>query len=336
MFGSNFPKVIKSLLQNLPKNDYPVLNTFLFASCWIGFSMDKSLVSMRDLITRVNSRGKKLDLSTFSKASKSRDLEVFEKMLNRGLKKLRKKKGVAKDKIYFPLDSTVITLTSKLLWREKYHQVKLFAGLNSFTSEIDGIKIYFGQGHDSKEGTETIANIPKNGVGIMDRGFCSKERIRKLSEIKNKFFVMRVKNNMNLRILENGNCLLGGKKDHVEIRIVNFCSRDNNVEYRLATNLSLDEFSDLEIGEIYRKRWAIETLWKFLKMHLKLDQLITKNDNGIAIQIYSCLIGYIILQLTEIPQEIGNKALDKLRYLQSFMNEKVSYINWFRRMSFSW
>ncbi|MEM8830462.1 MAG: IS4 family transposase, partial [Cyanobacteria bacterium P01_G01_bin.19] len=50
----------------------------------------------------------------------------------------------------------------------------------------------------------------------------------------------------------------------------------------------------------------------------------------------SCLIGYIILQLTEIPQEIGSKTLDKLRYLQSFMNEKVSYMHWFRRMSFSW
>ena len=153
-----------------------------------------------------------------------------------------------------------------------------------------------------KEGIETIANIPENGVGIMDRGFCSKERIRNLSEIKNKFFVLRVKNNINLKILENGNCLLGSKKDNVEIRIVNFCSSDNKVEYRLATNLSLAEFSDLEIGEIYRKRWAIETLWKFLKMHLKLEQLITKNDHGIAIQIYSCLIGYIILQLTEIKE----------------------------------
>ena len=81
MFVSNFPRIIKSLLKNLPKNDYPVLNTFLFASCWIGFGMDKSLVSMRDLITRVNSRGKKLDLSTFSKASKSRNLEIFEEIL---------------------------------------------------------------------------------------------------------------------------------------------------------------------------------------------------------------------------------------------------------------
>ncbi len=57
---------------------------------------------------------------------------------------------------------------------------KIFAGLNSFSSEIGGIKIHFGQGHDSKPGEETIENIPENGVGVMDRGFCSKKRIRNL------------------------------------------------------------------------------------------------------------------------------------------------------------
>ena len=113
--------------------------------------------------------GSKIDLSPFSQASKSRNKEVFEKILNQGLKKLKNQKGVAKDKIYFPLDSTIISLTSKLLWRGKYHQVKLFAGLNSFTSEIDGVKIYFGQGHESKQGIKTIENTPENGIAIMDR-----------------------------------------------------------------------------------------------------------------------------------------------------------------------
>jgi putative transposase len=44
----------------------------------------------------------------------------------------------------------------------------------------------------------------------------------------------------------------------------------------------------------------------------------------------------IIKHLTEILEELGGKALDKLRYLQSFMNEKISYVHWFRRISFSW
>ncbi len=62
-----------------------------------------------------------------------------------------------------------------------------------------------------------------------------------------------------------------------------------------------------------------------LKMHLKLDKLITKNVNGIAIQIYATLIAYLILQLVEIPQEWGDKLLDKLRYLQACMSRNQLY-----------
>ena len=97
--------------------------------------MDQSLVSMRDLIFRLNSRNIKIDISTFSKASKTRDTGVFGKLLNKAIVSLRKKKAIAKDSILFPVDSTIITLTSKLLWNQNYHQVKLFCGLNNWTSE---------------------------------------------------------------------------------------------------------------------------------------------------------------------------------------------------------
>jgi IS4 transposase len=57
----------------------------------------------------------------------------------------------------------------------------------------------------------------------------------------------------------------------------------DRTEFRLATNLpESGEFavSNEEVGEFYRSRWQIELLWKFLKIHLKLDRLITKNTNG--------------------------------------------------------
>ena len=336
MFASNFHQIIKDLLKDLPKNDYPVLNSFLFVSCWIGWVMDRSLESMRSLFLRLNSQNIEIDISTFSKANKNRSAEIFEKILNKGLQKLKKKKGKSESKILFPLDSTIITLTSKLLWAEGYHQVKLFGGINSWTNEVGGISIHFGQGHDSKYGNETIAEIPKNAIGIMDRGFSSIDRIKELLEEDNRFFVLRIKNNTSLELLENGNCLIGTKGNQVEARVVNFCDLEDKTEFRLVTNLSEIEFSGEEIGEVYQKRWAIELLWKFLKMHLKLDKLMTKNVNGITIQIYSCLIVYIILQLTDISTKVVKTTLDKLRYLQSFMSEKISYIHWFRRMSFTW
>jgi hypothetical protein len=69
-------------------------------------------------------------------------------------------------------------------------------------------------------------------------------------------------------------------------------------------------------------------------MHLKLDKIITKNTNGITLQIYASLIVYMLLLLIEIPREFGTRPLEKLRYLLAFMKEQRSFVNWFGRLAF--
>jgi len=65
-----------------------------------------------------------------------------------------------------------------------------------------------------------------------------------------------------------------------------------------------------------------------LKDALKLDRLITKSRNGVTLQIYMILIGYMILQLMEIPVFYDDKLLDKLRYLQLELRQRCSVIHW--------
>ena len=335
---TNFSKLIKELLKPLPKNDYPALDTFTFLSCWIGFALDKSIVSMRDLCSRMVLEGINVNLSTFSKASKIRETSPFEKVIVELNKRLVAKKGIENARALFPIDSTIISLTSKLLWSQGWHQVKLFSGLNSITTEVVGILIHFGQVNDSKEGGKTIEAIPVNGVGVMDRGFASNQRITELLESSDKHFVLRLKNNISLEMLENGKCKLGKDKRQIEVRVVAFCDLESQTEFRRATDLPLQgegAVSNEEVAEIYIQRWQIELLWKFLKMHLKLDNLITKNENGIRLHIYSCIIAYLILQLIDIEEGFGKSLLDKLRYLQSFMCQHISYLHWFRRIVYS-
>ena len=171
---SNFPKIIKKYLGDLPQDDYPVLNTFLFVSTWLSFVLDQGQTSMTCLFKTLNIRGIKVDKSTFSKASKKRDPKLFYNLFKKLRKELNKSKKIDKNKLaLFPLDSTIVTLTSKLLWQQGYKQVKLLSGLNLLTSSPGGIVIHFGQGHDSKYGDDTIKANPENGVSIMDRGFSS-------------------------------------------------------------------------------------------------------------------------------------------------------------------
>jgi len=79
-----------------------------------------------------------------------------------------------------------------------------------------------------------------------------------------------------------------------------------------------------EIAEAYRQRWAIEVLWKFLKMHLKIDKMMSKNLHGITIQIYVILIVYLILQLLKAPQIL---LVDKLQYIQIVIRQERNFAN---------
>jgi putative transposase len=73
---------------------------------------------MRDLFKRINPTGFEVDISTFSKANTHRSQEPFRKIyeqLNQLVPKEAHKKLHNKYAIC-PIDSTIITLTSKLLW----------------------------------------------------------------------------------------------------------------------------------------------------------------------------------------------------------------------------
>ena len=339
MIVNHFPKIVKDILKTLPKNDYPVLNSRLFVECWLAYVLDNSLTSMRDLFKRINPTGFEVDISTFSKANTHRSQEPFRKIYeqlnqlvpNAAHKKLYNKYAIC------PIDSTIITLTSKLLWVLGHYQVKLFSALNLATGSPDDNLINFGNAHDYKFGSHMMSKLPANGVGVMDRGFAGLKFIQELVQ-DNKYFVLRIKNNWKLEFeSESRLTKIGSSTDAQAYRMVNFCDVETKTEFRLVTNLPDDgdaAVSDDEIRDIYRLRWGVELFWKFLKMHLKLDRLISKSLNGITIQLYASLIAYLILQLISIPAQWGNKLLDKIRYLQACMCQKISFVHWFEELMF--
>jgi len=114
--------------------------------------------------------------------------------------------------------------------------------------------------------------------------------------------------------------------NHNRYRVIRFYDIVTGVEFRLATNIP--DLSDEEISELYRYRWNIENLWKFLKMHLSLDKLITKNINGVTTQIHMALIAYLILELIEVHFSYSRKMLDKLRYLQLELSRHCTVVHW--------
>lgn len=70
----------------------------------------------------------------------------------------------------------------------------------------------------------------------------------------------------------------------------------------LLTNLPLSAdrqqagpFTFPEVTELYRRRWDIETFFKFLKGHLSYAHLTSRNENGIRVMIWLALITAVLL-----------------------------------------
>jgi putative transposase len=57
------------------------------------------------------------------------------------------------------------------------------------------------------------------------------------------------------------------------------------------------ERTAIEIAALYKSRWQIELLFRWIKQHLNLRKFMAKNDNAIRLQILAAMIAYLLLRL---------------------------------------
>ncbi|MDG2991728.1 transposase [Candidatus Synechococcus calcipolaris G9] len=188
---ASFSKIVKSIFKSLSRSDYPVLNSQLNFKIWLTYILDAGLTSMRALFYRLNKSGINVHMSTFSKANKTRTDGSFQRIYAQLIEKV-KRKNSAFQHILFPIDSTVITLTSKLFWEQGYHQVKLINGFNLTQNITSECLINFGQEHDAKFRDYILTMIPDNAVALMDRGFAGWDFLDELSQLNHLFIVRSV------------------------------------------------------------------------------------------------------------------------------------------------
>jgi IS4 transposase len=67
---------------------------------------------------------------------------------------------------------------------------------------------------------------------------------------------------------------------------------------RLLTILSNDlERSAGAIAALYRQRWQIELLFRWIKQHLKIHTFLGRSENAIRLQILAAMIAYLLLRI---------------------------------------
>lgn len=163
---------------------------------------------------------------------------------------------------------------------------------------------------------------------VFDKGYYHFGWWKKINDTR-AFFVTRVKDNTRLRrtrarplhkiigdgfrIIADDEVRLTSKGDSrlpIPLRRIKV-KRDNGKTITLITNDMRRKA--VEIGALYKGRWEIELLFRWIKQNLNLRKFIGNNDNAIRLQVIAAMIAYILLRLA---RRLNSMKIPDLRFAE--------------------
>jgi hypothetical protein len=99
------------------------------------------------------------------------------------------------------------------------------------------------------------------------------------------------------------------------VREIGVMTDDGKTLLRLVTN-DLDAPAQ-EIADLYRRRWAIELFFRWVKQTLKITHFVGRSENAVRIQIAVALIAYLLLRLAQQANSIVESPLAFARLVRA-------------------
>lgn len=81
------------------------------------------------------------------------------------------------------------------------------------------------------------------------------------------------------------------------------------------------------IAEIYRKRWAVELLFRWLKGHLNIRRLPVKSVNAVKVQLAMAVLVQLLLQLKKLREKFQGTLSELLRQIRTTLVQKSLYLS---------
>ena len=189
--------------------------------------------------------------------------------------------------------------------------------------------------------------IEPAAIYLMDKGYVDFNRLFKLINKKNAYFVTRAKDNMLFEVVSAGSVdqstgviadehikltgLRTSKWYPEELRMLTYEDYATNNVYRFLTNNM--EYEAITISELYRERWNVELFFKWIKQHLRIKSFYGTSENAIYLQIWIAICTYLLLayakkmmhieqSLHTISKNVGRFLTDKT-HLSELFNKAV-------------
>ena len=313
-----------------------VMETFLQSAKFKSFSqfdiLDSRYNSISDRICSINA-------VYFEK--------LFEKIFSIYNKELKEEKALSKT------DSTYVGLATKLFsaGMKNSHNgtdkryVKYSVNIKGSIPSC--VKVFTDQSYVSEEFAlaELIndADCIEGNIVVFDRGLQSRNSFDKFTD-SHKSFISRA--NPNIRCMVTAENKIPAKSIESSVTItsdevvflINKKEKITKHQYRLIKG-TIDKSGDkiyfvtniqqedaYAIAAWYKQRWEIEVFFKFIKQHLNVKHLVSRDTNGIKVMLYMTMILAILIIAYKKINKLKGFKIAKLRFELELENEIIQTI----------
>lgn len=341
-------------------------------TCWhqllyMIFGQLSNRQSLSDLITCLQSQqnksyhlgmGKGTSKANLAKANEKRSYRIYESfamVLVAQAQKLAIPLQAFELNIKEPvyaIDATVIDLCLNVFWWCKFRKhkaaVKLHTMLDVKTNIPTFIYVTSGSVHDVN-GLDVFP-IDAGSFYVMDKGYIDFLRLYKLHQ-SGAFFITRARNNFKFVRISSVKVdkSTGVRCDQIirlknyqvskfypgHFRRIKYYNSELKMEFVFITNNL--EITAVEVAGLYKYRWTIETFFKWIKQHLKVQTFWGHSINAVKTQVYIAMITYLLVAIVkhelklkqtqyEILQILSISLLCKTTLVELFSNAYPQYV----------
>src|SRR6266478_1596457 len=255
----------------------------------------------------------KVARSTLSDANARRPVGVFAETFAMLAGQADRRSRVEGAEMVRLIDSSPIPVSKMCKWAEwngRIRGMKMHVVYHPGNDVPRCVEITPATVNDVEIGRQT--ELEAGATYVFDKGYYHFGCWKKINDAK-AFFVTRIKVSTRLRatkpryvrktigdgfkIISDADVVLASKGDsslpfplrRIKVR------RDKGGVITLITNDL--ERTAVEIAALYKGRWQIELLFRWIKQHLNLRKFMARNDNAIRLQILAAMIAYLLLRL---------------------------------------
>jgi hypothetical protein len=329
----------------------------LFAQFTARSSLRETTTCLRALPSRLYHLGIRTlpARSTLADANEQRDYRIFMDTALSMIAAARIELPVDPDlrrlniRAAYALDSTTIDLCLKLfpwaLFRRRKAAIKAHVVLDLRV----GIPVFMRVTHAKVADMTTLDHVTfqPGAYYVLDRGYVDFARLFRLHQAK-AYFVTRARRLFDYRITRRSPVPTGGPVTHDQLIAV----RGPKSRHRFPETLRRIRYVDPETGKrlifltnhleldavtialLYRKRWQIELLFKWMKQHLRIKAFFGTTPNAVQLQLWVAVIALVIIHRVkhlhgpkhspnEIAQILGLTLLAKTPVNAEFFDAKT-------------